>query len=67
MGTRVRAEMDVEGRLSKQAKWAAALRKLREAQRLLDEANAPGELGARLDHVINSLEKAIHRSLQSPG
>ena len=46
--------------LSEQGKRAAALRLLRQALQLLDEANAPPELGARLDEVITRVERSIH-------
>lgn len=40
-------------------KWSLALRKLNEALRLLDESEAPPEIGAELDHAIHRLQSAI--------
>jgi hypothetical protein len=53
--------------LANPARWSTALRLLRDALRELDEANAPTEIGAQLDGVINRLERAIHKSVQRRG
>jgi hypothetical protein len=50
--------------LSDQARWAAALRLLQEALNVLDDSDAPPEIGAQLSMAINRLERAIHRSVQ---
>lgn len=42
-------------------KWSLALRHLIEALKLLDESNAPAEIGARLDHAIHDLQDLIGR------
>ena len=47
---------------SDHGKWSLALRQLGEALRLLDESNAPPEVGADLSRAIDRLQKAIQRS-----
>ena len=42
-----------------ETKWALALGQLIEALRLLDESNAPPEIGAQLDLAIHRLQIAI--------
>jgi len=63
----INAESASAGRqdvLSEQSRRASALRLLREALVLLDESNAPPELGAKLDEIIMALERSIHRSVR---
>ena len=50
--------------LSEHGKRAAALRLLRQALQLLDESNAPPELGARLDEVVTRVERSIYRGVR---
>lgn len=45
-------------------KWSVAVRQLGEALRLLDESNAPPEVGADLSMAIDRLQKAIQRCAQ---
>lgn len=52
--------------LDEHAKWLKALRLLREALELLDESDAPPDVGARLDSAIHWLEAAVHKSVQRP-
>jgi hypothetical protein len=42
-------------------KWALALRQLTEALDLLDQSNAPPEIGARLTEAIDLLREALNR------
>jgi uncharacterized protein (DUF1778 family) len=58
------AQTGAEDVLSDQARWAAALRLLQEALNVLDDSDAPPEIGAQLSMAINRLERAIHRSVQ---
>ena len=46
------------------AKWSQALHRLTEALSLLDEGDAPPELGAQLDLIIHRLKSAIERAAQ---
>ena len=48
-----------ENALNESAQWSLALRQLLDSLQLLDESNAPPEIGARLDEVIQRLRKAI--------
>jgi len=48
-----------ENALSEKAKWSLALGQLAEALRLLDESNAPPEIGARLYEVIQRVRTLI--------
>jgi hypothetical protein len=48
-----------ENALSEKAKFSLALCQLVEALRLLDEGNAPPEIGARLDEVIQRVRTLI--------
>ena len=64
MSERMPASAGPEDVLLKQAKWSTALRLLREALQYLDEGDAPTEIGAQLDGVINRLEASIHKSVQ---
>ena len=50
----------------RETKWALALRRLTEALRLLDESNAPPEIGAQLDLAIHRLQIAIRDADASP-
>lgn len=59
MSTCTPASAGGENALDQRAQWSVALRQLTEAMRLLDESNAPPELGARLDEVIQRLRHAI--------
>lgn len=45
-------------------KWSLALRHLNEALRLLDEGDAPPEVGAELDLAIHRLRSAIEGRAQ---
>jgi len=45
-------------------KWLVVLRQLTEALKLLDESNAPPEVGAELDLAIHHLRRAIERAPQ---
>jgi hypothetical protein len=47
-------------------KWTLALRRLTEALQLLDESNAPPEIGAELDLAIHRLQDAIRSAGASP-
>ena len=53
-------EITPEGR----AMWSRALDRMNEALALLDQSNAPPEIGAELDLAINRLQNAIegHRN-----
>ena len=46
-------------------KWSLALRHLDEALKLLDEGDAPPEVGADLDMAIHRLRSAIEGRTQS--
>jgi hypothetical protein len=48
------------------SKWTLALRQLIEALQLLDESNAPPEIGAGLDLAIHRLQEAIRSVGGSP-
>jgi len=50
---------------SGETRWALALRQLTDALRLLDESNAPPEIGAEVDLAIHRLQNAI-RSARVP-
>lgn len=43
------------------AMWSLALKRMSEALALLDQSNAPPEIGAELDLAINRLQAAIDR------
>jgi hypothetical protein len=45
-------------------KWLLALQRLTQALELLDEGNAPPEIGAELDLTIHRLRAAIERPAQ---
>jgi hypothetical protein len=45
-------------------KWLLALQRLTEALKLLDEGNAPPEIGAELDLTMHRLRTAIERATQ---
>ena len=44
--------------------WSLALRHLNEALKLLDECDAPPEIGAELDMAIHRLRSAIEQRAQ---
>jgi hypothetical protein len=47
--------------LEKESRWSLALDRMREALTILDESDAPAEVGAELDLAINRLAEAIAR------
>ena len=63
VSTPVTATAGCEDIMSNQARWSSALLFLREALQLLDQSEAPPELGAQLDQVINRLEASIHKAV----
>lgn len=46
----------------KQDHWGAAMLHMRLALELLDLTEAPGHIGARLDHAMDGLQKELRRS-----
>lgn len=53
--------------LEKEGRWALALDRMHEALAILDESDAPAEVGAELDLAINRLADAIARDGDANG
>lgn len=49
---------------NERSSWSLALRQLVETLQLLDKSNAPPDIGARLDEVIQRLRNAIELGSQ---
>lgn len=59
------ARAGFESAVNARGKWSVALGHLTEALQLLDEGDAPPELGAELDLLIHRTKDAISRDAQS--
>jgi hypothetical protein len=64
VSTRESASAGNENASEDYAKWSLALHRLTEALSLLDEGDAPPQLGAQLDLVIQRLKTAIAGTTQ---